>query len=102
MTIFTQGDFGKPAPAVVMQADPFNEHNNVTVLPVTSTPVAAPLLRIALKCGVGSGRQKPSQVMADKAMTVERDNVGPVIGRIGTETLVEVERCLAVFPGIAK
>lgn len=97
-----QGDFGKPRPAVVMQADQFNEHITVTVLPVTNTLVAAPLLRVAMKPGDESGLQKPSQVMVDKAMTVKRDKIGPVIGRMGADTLVEVERCLAVFLGIAK
>jgi len=40
--------------------------------------------------------------MVDKAMTVKRERVGPVFGRIDADTLVEVERCLAVFLGLAK
>ena len=44
VTIAMQGDFGKPRPALVIQADQFNEHASVTVLPVTGTLVAAPLL----------------------------------------------------------
>ena len=102
MTIAMQGDFGKPRPALVIQADPFDEHATVTVLPVTSTLVAAPLLRISIQPGPGSGLQKPSQVMVDKAMTVKRDKVGGAFGRIEAEAMVEVERCLAVFLGIAK
>lgn len=42
-TIAMPGDFGNPRPALVIQADHFNEHATVTVLPVTSTLVAAPL-----------------------------------------------------------
>ena len=34
-------------------------------------------------------------------MTVKRENLGATFGRIGADTLVEVERCLAVFLGIA-
>ena len=34
--------------------------------------------------------------------TVRRDKLGRVIGRIDADALVEVERCLAVFLGIAK
>ncbi|MGK9145880.1 type II toxin-antitoxin system PemK/MazF family toxin, partial [Xanthomonas euvesicatoria] len=45
VTIAMQGDFGKPRPALVIQADQFDAHTTVTVLPVTSTLVAAPLLR---------------------------------------------------------
>ena len=102
VTVAMQGDFGKPRPALVIQADPFNEHATVTVLPLTGTLVAAPLLRITLQPSAENGLQKPSQVMVDKAMTVKRDKVGPVFGRIDANAMVEVERCLAVFLGIAK
>lgn len=102
VTIALQGDFGKPRPALVIQADHFSEHASVTVLPVTSTLVAAPLLRIAVQPSAETGLQKPSQVMVDKAMTVKRDKLGPAFGCIDADTLVQVERCLAVFLGIAK
>ena len=102
VTIAMQGDFGKPRPALVVQADQFNAHASVTVLPVTGTLVAAPLLRVTVQPGAGNGLQKPSQVMVDKAMTVKRDKIGPSFGRIDVDALSEVERCLAVFLGIAK
>ena len=102
VTIALQGDFGKPRPALVIQADLFDAHASVTLLPITSTLVAAPLLRVPLTPSAGNGLQKPSQVMVDKAMTVKRDKVGPAFGRIDVDSLVEVERCLAVFLGIAK
>ena len=87
---------------MILQADQFNEHSSVTVLPLTSALVAAPLLRITVQPGVGNGLQKPSQVMVDKAITVKRDKVGLPFGRIDADVLIEVERCLAVFLGIAK
>jgi len=102
VTIAMQGDFGKPRPALVIQANHFSEHSSVTVLPITGTLVAAPLLRVTIQPTAENGLQKPSQVMVDKAMTVKRERVGPVFGRIDADTLVEVERCLAVFLGLAK
>lgn len=102
VTIAMQGDFGKPRPALVVQTNQFSEHGSVTVLPVTSTLVAAPLLRVTVQPSAENGLQKPSQVMVDKAMTVKRDKVGPTFGHIDADALVEVERCLAVFLGIAK
>ena len=72
------------------------------MLPVTSTTVAAPLLRISVRPDASNGLLKPSQIMVDKAMTVRRDKVGPTFGRIDVDSLVEVERSLAVFLGIAK
>ena len=102
VTIAVQGDFGKPRPALVIQADQFDEHVTVTVLPVTGTLVAAPLLRITVQPSAENGLLKPSQVMLDKAVTLKRDKLGPAFGRIDADALVEVERCLAVFLGIAK
>lgn len=102
VTITIQGDYGKPHPVLVIQADPFNEHASVTVLPVTSTLVAAPLLRIPVEPDDGNGLQKRSQVMVDKATTVKREKVGSPFGHIDEDTTIEAERSLAVFLGIAK
>ena len=102
VTIAVQGDFGKPRPALVIQSDQYDAHATVTVLPVSSDLVAAPLFRIAIQPTTENGLHKRSQVMADKAVTVRRDKVGPTFGRIDADSMVEVERCLAVFLGIAK
>lgn len=102
MTIALQGDFGKPRPALVIQADSFSALSSVTVLPLTSRMVDASLLRVTLEPSAENGLQKPSQVMVDKAVTVMRDKLGPPFGRIDAEVLIQVERCLAVFLGIAK
>jgi len=102
VTIASQGDFGKPRPALVIQADQFSETASITVLPVTSALVAAPLLRVSLQPDAVNGLQTPSQVMVDKAITIKRDKLGQTFGRIDSTTMLEVERCLAVFLGIAK
>lgn len=102
VTVAMQGDFGKPRPALVIQANQFCEHTSVTVLPVSSTLVAAPLLRVTVQPNAENGLQKPSQVMLDKTLTVTREKVGPAFGRIDADALLEIERCLAVFLGIAK
>lgn len=102
VTIATQGDFGKQRPALVIQSDLFDEHPSVTVLPVSSALVEAPLLRITLQPNTTNGLQKPSQVMIDKAITVRRDKLGPVFGRVAPDVMLSVERSLAVFLGIAK
>lgn len=102
VTIAISGDFGKPRPALVVQANQFSEHMTLTVLPVTSTLVAAPLLRVAIEPTSENALKKPSQVMVDKAMTVKHDKTGPAFGHIDAGRMVEVERCLAVFLGIAK
>lgn len=102
VTIAMQGDFGKPRPALVVQADQFDEHATVTVMLVSGARVDAPLFRITIQPSAENGLQKPSQVMVDKTMTVKRDKLGQAFGRIDADAMVEVERCLAVFLGIAK
>ena len=102
VTIAVKGEFGKPRPALVIQADHFDQHASLTVLPVTSSVVDAPLLRITVMPNAENRLQKPSQVMVDKAVTVRRHRVGQAFGRIDADTMVAVERCLAVFLGIAK
>ncbi len=90
VTIALPGDFGKPRPALVIQADQYDEHATVTVLPITSTLVAAPLFRVKVRPSAENGLLKPSQVMVDKAMTVKRDKIGPTFGRIDADEMVEV------------
>ncbi|NJN45835.1 MAG: type II toxin-antitoxin system PemK/MazF family toxin [Candidatus Competibacteraceae bacterium] len=102
VTIDMQGDFARPRPALVIQADQFDAHATVTALLVSSTLVDAPLLRITVQPNTGNGLQRPSQIMIDKSMTVKRDKLGQAFGCIDADAMMEVERCLAVFLGIAK
>jgi mRNA interferase MazF len=41
VTVAVQGDFGKPRPALIIQADQFGDHPSVTVLLITSSLVEA-------------------------------------------------------------
>lgn len=102
VTISKQGDFGKPRPALVIQADQFDKHATVTVLLVSGTLVDAPLLRVTIQPDDANGLQKPSQVMIDKTMTVKRDKLGKAFGSADDAAMLEVGRCLAVFLGIAR
>jgi len=76
VTVAVSGDFGKPRPALVIQSDHFDATATVTVLLISATLVDAPLIRLAVEPGAENGLRKPSQVMIDKAITVQRDRVG--------------------------
>lgn len=102
VTIAVQGDFGKPRPALVIQADAFTGLNSTTVLPITSTLVDAPLLRITVEPNDENGLRQAAQVMIDKVLTVKTEKIGARIGKVSADLLAEVERCLAVFLGVAK
>jgi len=102
VTVAAQGDFGKPRPALVIQADQFDETASLTVLPLTSELVEAPLLRVNVEPNPENGLKRRSQVMVDKPFTLKRSRVGSRIGQVDATKFFEVERCLAVFLGIAR
>ncbi len=85
VTCVISGDFGKPRPAVVVQSDLFNEfHASVTVCPITSHLVEAPLFRISLVPSSQNGLKKPSQIMVDKISSIKADKITQKMGTIGT------------------
>lgn len=100
VSVATQGDFGKPRPALVIQSDLFLEHPSLSILPITSYLMESPLLRITLEPNELNGLRKTSQVMVDKPTTLKRDKVGGHIGSVDFATMQEVNRCLAVFLGV--
>lgn len=83
VVVATRGAYtSKPRPAVVVQADDFNPtHASVTICPVTSDCVDAPLFRVPLPPSARTGLTLPSQVMIDKIASVPREALGPPIGR---------------------
>ena len=99
--IVLPGDYGKPRPGLIIQSDLFLETNSVTVLPLTSHLIEAPLLRIPIAPTVLNGLQVMSQAMIDKIYTTPRDKIGDVIGHIDMQTMVTIERALALFLGVA-
>ena len=102
VTVALPGNYGKPRPALVVQADLFNAtHSSVTLLPLTSTVVDAPLFRMTIDPNRENGLTRVSQIMVDKVITVPRDKVGASIGRLEDDAMLRVGRALAVWLGIA-
>ncbi|KAB2936435.1 MAG: type II toxin-antitoxin system PemK/MazF family toxin [Candidatus Contendobacter sp.] len=102
VTVALQGDFGKPRPALIVQSDLFNaEHATLSVLPITSEIVDAPIFRITLEPSATNGLQKVSQIMVDKIVSVKREKVSEPFGRLEEEAMLRVNRALAVWLGIA-
>jgi len=101
VTISLSDDYGKPRPALVIQSDLFDAHPSVTVLPVTSELREAPLFRVRVEPTADNGLRKSSEVMIDKAHTVAREKIGKTIGQLDDESMLAVNRGLAVFFGFA-
>jgi mRNA interferase MazF len=83
MTIATSGVYsGKPRPAVVVQANRWLQgHPSVTLCPLTSTLLEAPLVRIP-------------GTPADKLFTVPTAALGAVVGILESGTLAELDLAL--------
>jgi len=101
VTVAVTGDYGKPRPALVIQSDFLPGTDSVLVCLLTTTLRAAPLYRLSLPVGEGTGLCEPSQVMVDKIMAVRRDRCGASIGRIDDAALLALGRLLAFVIGIA-
>ena len=101
VTIALQGDLGKPRPALIVQSELFAEHPSVVILPVTSELRDTPLFRITIEPNAENGLKVPSQIMVDKPQSVPVEKIGPAFGQVEQGTLIEVNRALAVFLGIA-
>ena len=89
----------KPRPALVIQDDRFEATDSLTVCPLTTTAVDAPLLRVPVPADSVSGLSQQSFLMVDKVTTVRRSNAHAVIGRLESTTLVEFERRLLILLG---
>lgn len=101
------GDYGKPRPAVVVQSDAFPAtHASVILCQMTSTPptserAEAPDFRVSLTPDAANGLREPSQIMADKPVTVRRTRIGATVGRLAPTDLRRLDVGLAFAIGLA-
>jgi mRNA interferase MazF len=84
-----------------VQSDLFDEHPSLTIAPVTSTIVDAPLFRVTIEPTAGNGLRAVSQIMIDKVTTVRRDRVTQTIGRLEDNAILRVSRALILWFGLA-
>jgi len=102
VTVVAPGDYGKPRPAVIVQSNFLNDtHASIMLCLLTSELVDAPLFRIDVAPSPVNGLQKPSQIMADKIMTVRRERIGKRIGCLEKRVMKELERALVFVLGLA-
>jgi mRNA interferase MazF len=95
------GDYGKPRPAVVVQTDLANPtHSSLVLCPITSHLENAPLFRLEVTPSPENSLEKPCQIMVDKITTVPKDKVRQVIGRLDEDTMIRVNRSLALWLGL--
>lgn len=91
----------RPRPALIIQDDRYDATDSVTVCPLTTRDVYAPLLRIDVEPTDTNGLRQPSYIMVDKTTTTRRTNVRSRLGSLTTAQMIRVERSLLVFLGMA-
>lgn len=92
---------GKPRPALVIQSDLFTPtHQSVTICPITSEWVDAPLFRIPLPPGERTGLRSPSQIMIDKIASVPRSSITAEIGMCDPAEMQAAEDALRYWLGL--
>lgn len=93
---------GKPRPVVIVQDDRFDATTSVIVCPLTTNPVEAPLFRVPVEPSEPNGLDERSFLMVDKVTTMPRANLRDHLGRLGDNHLVQLNRALIVFFGLAE
>ena len=93
VTVATQGDYGKPRPAVVFQSDTIAT-DSVLLIPFTTHLISPSKIRIVIKPKPENGLQKISQTMTEKITAVKREKIGETIGRLDAQEIRKIEQAL--------
>jgi mRNA interferase MazF len=96
------GDYGKPRPALIVQSNLFLNHPSVTICLLTSHKLETPLFRFHVEPSPDNGLSVQSQVQIDKTMTVPREKIGEIIGKLSHKQMYEITKLLALWIGIAE
>jgi mRNA interferase MazF len=100
--VAASGDYGKPRPAVILQTNAIPaSHPSVVVCQMTSDLVEGSDFRVTIDPTPDNGLRLPSQVMADKPVTVRRSRIAAVIGHIDAHNMGKVGVALAFVIGLA-
>ncbi|QQO18282.1 type II toxin-antitoxin system PemK/MazF family toxin [Bradyrhizobium diazoefficiens] len=92
---------GKPRPAVIVQDDNFDATESITVCPLTTDKIEAPLFRLQIEPNERNGLRAQSTLMVDKITTVAKAKMGTVVGRLDDEDILRLNRAMLVFLGLA-
>jgi mRNA interferase MazF len=92
---------GKPRPAVILQDDAFEGTASITLCPLTTHLVDAPLIRLPVEPTKQNGLTVASHLMADKITTVARSKLQKRVGTLADEDMIRLHRAVLVFLGLA-
>lgn len=101
VVVSSQGDYGKPRPAVIVQSDALADTDSVLVSLLTSDTTEAPLYRLMIHPDAGNGLRAASQIMVDKIVAIPRSKASAPIGTLDRPAIIALNHMLAVMIGIA-
>lgn len=103
MLVALAGDYGKPRPAVVVQADILTESDcsSVVVCPLTTALSNASRIRVPVEPSEENGLAKASEIMTEKIAGVPRHRIRETIGRLESDRMRLLERALLLVLGFA-
>ena len=99
-TVAMPVDLGKPRSELVIQSDPFSEHASVIILLAFGPLADAPLLRVPVQPDERNG---PAYAFASddrQGRECASGQTRPIFGSANDAAMLQMGRCLAVFPGI--
>jgi mRNA interferase MazF len=101
VTVAATGDYGKPRPAVIVQTGALPaEHASVVVCQMTSE-CSDVEFRVTINPTAKNGLKVRSQIMADKPVTIRRERVGRLVGRLDDRDVAQLNSALAFVMGLA-
>ena len=101
-TVAGGGDYtGKARPVVIIQENLFDEIGSVTVCAFTTAGESAPIVRPEVEPTPDNGLRASSRIMVDKITAVRQERLRTLLGRLGDEDMVRLNRAIALFLGLA-
>lgn len=102
VTVSAGSGFGsKPRPALLIQSDQLDDLTTAVVLMFTTELDQAKPIRIIVLPDDTNGLRETSDLMVDVPVTVRREKIGGIIGRLSATDLARAETQLLLILGFA-
>jgi mRNA interferase MazF len=102
VVVVAHGDFGRPRPAVIVQADDLGGTTTILVCPITSNLTEKLPIRPTIEPDAQNGLRVESQIMTDKMLAIPRDRVRQLVGKVDSGTRNQLDTALLIVLGLTR
>ncbi len=99
-TLRDKGYASKARPVVIVQNDAVDSFDSVILCLLTTFDSSGIPTRVFVEPSEGNGLERPSYVMTDKVVTVDRALLGQRIGMLEEAVMTEVSKQLTILLGL--